>query len=62
MGDSSPIGLKDALTSGDLMDGFYSRGYSQADINKIVGSNTPRVWRAAEAYSERMGNPTICAG
>ena len=60
--DSLPTGFKDDSAYGDLMDGLYGRGYSQANINKIVGSNTPRVWRAAEAYSERMGDPTICAG
>ena len=62
VGDSLPIGLKDVSTYGDLMAGLRSRGYSQADINKIMGGNTLRVWRAVEAYAEQMGNPTICAG
>ena len=62
VGDSLPIGLKDASTYGDLVQGSRGRGYSQADINKIMGSNTLRVWQAVEAYAEQMGNPTICAG
>ena len=62
VGDSLPIGLKDASTYGDLMEGLRGRGYSQADINKIMGGNTLRVWRAVEAYAEQMGNPKVCAG
>ena len=62
VGDSLPIGLKDASTYGDLMEGLRGRGYSQADINKIMGGNTLRVWQAVEAYAAQMGNPTVCAG
>ena len=57
VGDSLPIGLKDASNCGDLMEGLPSRGYSQADINKIMGGNTLRVWRAVKAYAEQMSNP-----
>ena len=42
VGDSLPIGLKDASTYGDLTEGLRGRGYSQADINKIMGGNTLR--------------------
>ena len=62
VGDSLPIGLKDASTYGDLIQGLRGRGYSQADINKIMGGNTLRVWRAVEAYARAQGNPEICAG
>ena len=62
VGDSLPIGLKDASTYGDLMEGLRGRGYSQADINKIMGGNTRRVWRAVEAYVRAWGNPEVCAG
>jgi membrane dipeptidase len=62
VGDSLPIGLKDASTYGDLMEGLRGRGYSQAEINKIMGGNTLRVWRAVEAYAQAQGNPEICAG
>ena len=44
------------------MEGLRGRGYSQAEINKIMGGNTLRVWQAVEAYAEQMGNPTVCAG
>ena len=49
-------------TDGDLIQGLRGRGYSQADINKITGGNTLRVWQAVEAYAEQMGNPKVCAG
>ena len=62
VGDSLPIGLKDASIYGDLMEGLRGRGYSQADINKIMGGNTLRVWRAVEAYARARGNPEVCAG
>ena len=62
VGDSLPIGLKDASTYGDLIQGLRGRGYGQADINKIMGGNTLRVWRAVEAYARAQGNPEICAG
>jgi membrane dipeptidase len=62
VGDSLPIGLKDASTYGDLIRGLRGRGYGQADINKIMGGNTLRVWRAVEAYARAQGNPEICAG
>ena len=62
VGDSLPIGLKDASTYGDLIQGLRGRGYSQADIIRIMGGITLRVWQAVEAYAEQMGNPTVCAG
>jgi membrane dipeptidase len=62
VGDSLPIGLKYASTYGDLIQGLRGRGCGQANINKIMGGNTLRVWRAEEAYAEQMGNPTVCAG
>ena len=54
--------MKDASTYGDLMEGLRGRGYSQADINKIMGGNTLRVRRAVEAYAGARGNPEVCAG
>ncbi len=62
VGDSLPIGLKDASTCGDLMEALRGRGYSQADINKIMGGNTLGVWPAVEAYAEQTENPAVCAG
>ena len=61
VGDSLPIGLKDVAAYGDLMDGLRGRGYSQSDINKIMGGNLLRVWRAVEAYAESQGQIVKCS-
>ncbi len=55
VGDSLPIGLKDVSTYPNLVQGLLERGYSEADIKKILGGNTLRVWRAVEAGAERTG-------
>ncbi len=60
VGDSLPIGLKDASTYPNLIEGLLGRGYAEADVVKILGGNTMRVWRAAEAFAARHGNPTLC--
>lgn len=51
VGDSLPIGLKDVADFPNLVQGLLDRGYARADIEKILGGNTLRVWRAAEAYA-----------
>ena len=61
VGDSLPRGLKDASTYPNLVAGLLERGYSQTDIEKILGGNTMRVWRAAEEFAARHGNPPICS-
>jgi membrane dipeptidase len=60
VGDSLPQGLKDAASYPNLVQGLLDRGYSEADIAKILGGNTMRVWRAAEAYASAQGTPTQC--
>jgi len=56
VGDSLPIGLKDVSTYPNLIAGMLERGYSDAQIEKILGGNLLRVWRANEAYAaETMG-------
>lgn len=49
VGDSLPIGLKDVSSYPNLVKGFLHRGYSDADIQKILGGNLLRIWRAVEA-------------
>ncbi len=61
VGDSLPIGLKDASTYPNLIHGLLGRGYSEQDIAKIVGGNLMRVWRAVEAQAEFHGNPPHCS-
>ncbi|WP_323846073.1 dipeptidase [Microbulbifer magnicolonia] len=51
VGDSLPTGLKDVSQYPNLIRGLLERGYSEADIEKILGGNLLRVWRANEAYA-----------
>jgi membrane dipeptidase len=51
VGDSLPVGLKDVSTYPNLVEGLLRRGYSDADIRKILGENLLRVWREVEAFA-----------
>ena len=55
VGDSLPIGLKDVASYPNLIDGLLKRGYSEADIDKILSGNLLRVWREVEAYAAKQG-------
>ena len=61
VGDSLPEGLKDAAGYPNLILGLRQRGYSQEDIGKIASGNLLRVWRQAEAFAAKAGNPRRCA-
>ncbi len=52
VGDSLPIDLKDVSTFPNLVQGMLNRGYSEADIKKVLSGNLLRVWKAVEAYAE----------
>lgn len=54
VGDSLPIGLKDASTFPNLIEELLKRGYSEADISKILSGNALRVWSAVEAHAEKV--------
>lgn len=51
VGDTLPVGLKDVSSYPNLVDGLLERGYSEADIEKILGGNLMRVWREVEEYA-----------
>ncbi len=51
VGDSLPIGLKDVASYPNLVQGLLERGYSEADIVKILGENLLRVWQAVEDHA-----------
>ncbi len=51
VGDTLPDGLEDVSTYPNLIEGLLVRGYSDADIEKILGGNLLRVWRAVERHS-----------
>ena len=52
VGDSLPTRLKDASTFPFLIQGLMDRGYSEADIKKILNENMLRVWQAVEDYAD----------
>lgn len=51
VGDSLPIGLKDASQYPNLIAELLRRGYSKPHIAQIVGGNLLRVWTAVDAYA-----------
>lgn len=51
VGDTLPVGLKDASTYPALVEGLLKRGYSEEDVKKILSGNALRVWRTVEAYA-----------
>ena len=53
VGDTLPIGLKDVSSYPNLIQGLLERGYSQKDIEKILGGNLMGVWRQVEEYASR---------
>ncbi|MCZ6617085.1 MAG: dipeptidase [Gammaproteobacteria bacterium] len=60
VGDTLPEGLKDVSAYPNLIAGLLVRNYSEQDIEKILGGNLMRVWRATEAYAATRGNPPGC--
>lgn len=53
VGDSLPVDLKDVSTYPNLIQGLLNRGYSDADIIKILNGNFMRVWKANEEYAAK---------
>jgi len=51
VGDSLPAGLKDVSSYPNLVRGLLARGYSEADIQKILGENLLRAWAAVEKHA-----------
>jgi membrane dipeptidase len=54
VGDSLPVGFKDVSQYPNFIDGLLGRGYTEGDIEKILGGNLMRVWRTNEANAARM--------
>jgi membrane dipeptidase len=51
VGDSLPTGLKDVSDYPNLVEVLLERGYSDFDIEKILGGNLLRVWEEVEAVA-----------
>ena len=54
---SLPTGLEDVSTYPNLIAGLLGRGYSEADIEKVLSINIMRVWSAVEAHAEPPATP-----
>ncbi|MGH9729408.1 MAG: dipeptidase [Candidatus Acidiferrales bacterium] len=53
-GSDMPIGMEDVTHLPQITQALLDRGYSDADIKKILGENTLRVMAAAERVSHEM--------
>ena len=53
VGDTLPVGLKDASMYPNLIAELLKRGYSKEDIEKICYKNIFRVWREVEEIARR---------
>ncbi|MDH3748914.1 MAG: dipeptidase [Gammaproteobacteria bacterium] len=51
VGDSLPVGLQDVAAYPNLVKGLLARGYSEAEIRKILGENLLRTWSAVEKHA-----------
>ena len=56
--DELPSGLEDVSTYPNVVEGLLRRGYSEADIRKILGENLLRVWDAVEDYAATTSTST----
>ncbi|MBT8066987.1 MAG: dipeptidase [Gammaproteobacteria bacterium] len=54
VGDSLPTGLKDVSAYPNLVEGLLRRGYSEADVRKVLAENLLRVWRAVEDHAAQQ--------
>ncbi len=54
VGDSLPRDLKDVSYFPHLVQGLLNRGYSDAEIQKILSGNFMRVWKQVEKVAEKM--------
>ena len=61
VGDTLPIGLKDVSMFPNLIEALLERGYSDAEITKIMGENLMRVWEANESLAAAQGFLPQCA-
>ena len=53
--DQLPAGMEDISKISDLVSGLLDRGFSEADVEKILGGNTLRVMRRVEQIAEQLG-------
>jgi membrane dipeptidase len=54
-GANMPYGMEDASHLPQITDALLKKGYSESDVEKILGGNTLRVMEQVEAVSKKMG-------
>jgi membrane dipeptidase len=54
VGDTLPVGLKDASGYPNLLEELVKRGYSREDLGKICSGNLLRVWKAVERVAREL--------
>lgn len=54
-GANMPYGMEDATHLPQITNALLTKGYSESDVQKILGGNTLRVLGQVEATSKRMG-------
>ena len=60
VGDTLPIGLKDASMFPNLIRELRDRDYDDEALRMILGENLMRVWAANESIAFEKGNPPNC--
>lgn len=58
VGDSLPTDLKDVSAYPNLVEGLLRRGYTEAEIRKVLAENLLRVWTAIENYAATTSTNT----
>lgn len=58
VGDSLPVGLKDVSQYPNLVKALIEAGYSEPEIEMILGRNLLRVWRIAQNYAVNVKGMT----
>lgn len=60
VGPTLPVGLKDISQIPNLIVELIRRGYSEVELEKILGLNFMRVWEEVEQQGAQQGNPPVC--
>ena len=58
--DQLPEGMEDISKIPNLVAGLRERGFSDDDMQKVLGGNTLRVMKQVEAAAETSGDPNRC--
>jgi len=54
-GANMPLGMEDCTKLPKITEALLAKGYSETDVQKILGGNTLRVMEQVEETSRRLG-------